>query len=171
MNIPRCNFPTPLAPLLCQVCPEYWTFCFGSRDFDPSHKIPQLGSCLFFSCHFLVWEKDLRSFIPVFTTLLGARALLPDFPFYWAGVFLLSSVSAVFQGKGTALENNINLTGGLWVPGIRNIPVSRLDRDLRGTESPVPLAEDALHSLCMPGASRPPCTLSLVCAFPFADFC
>lgn len=81
------------------------------------------------SCHFLVWEKDLRSFIPLFTTLLSARGLLPDFPFYWAGIFLLSSVHTVFQGKGTARENNINLTGGLWVPGIRNILVSRLDRD------------------------------------------
>lgn len=123
------------------------------------------------SCYYLVWEKDLRSFNPVFTTLLGARALLPHFPFYWAGMFLLSSVHAVFQGKGTAPENNISLAGGLWVPGIRNILVSRLDRDLRGTESPVPLAEDVLHSLCMPGASRPPCTLSLVCASLFADFC
>lgn len=123
------------------------------------------------SCLFLVWEKDLRNFIPVFTTLLGARALLPDFPFCWPGMFQFSSVHAVFQGKGSAPENNINLTGGLWVPGIRNILVGRLDRDRRGTESPVPLTEDVLHSLCMPGASRPPCTLSLVCAFPFADFC
>ncbi|XP_039573048.1 heme-binding protein 1-like isoform X1 [Passer montanus] len=68
-----------------------------------------------------VWEKDLRSFIPVFAALLGARALLPDFPFCWVGMFLLPSVHAVFQGKGTAPENNISLTGGPWVPGIRNI--------------------------------------------------
>lgn len=103
------------------------------------------------SCHFLVWENALRNFIPVFTTLLGARALLPDFLFYWAGMFLLSSVQAVFQGKGTAPDNSISLTEDLW-----SIPVSRLDRDRRGTGSPVPFAEDVLHSLCMPGVSRPP---------------
>lgn len=57
------------------------------------------------------------------------------------------------------------------MPGIRKILVSRQDSDWRGAESPVPLAEDALHSLCMPGASKPPCILPPVCAFPFADFC
>ncbi|XP_063008696.1 heme-binding protein 1-like isoform X2 [Melospiza melodia melodia] len=36
-------------------------------------------------------------------------------------MFLLFSVHAVFQGKGIAPENTISLTGGLWVPGIRNI--------------------------------------------------
>lgn len=107
-------------------------------------------------------EKDLRSFIPVFTALLGARALLLDFPFCWAGMFLLSSVHSVFQGKGTVPENNISLTGGLWAPGIRNILVSRLDRDGRGADSPVPLAEDVLHSLCQePPAPLAPCPLSV----------
>lgn len=84
---------------------------------------------------------------------------------------LLSSVHAGLQGKGTVPENHVNLAGGLWVPGIGNILVSRQDSDWRGAESPVPPAEDVLHSLCVPGASKPPCTLSPVCAFPFADFC
>lgn len=57
------------------------------------------------------------------------------------------------------------------MPGMRNILVSRQDSGWRGAESPVPPAEDVLHSMCMPGASKPPCTLSSVCAFPFADFC
>lgn len=167
MNIPRCNFPIPLAPLLCQVCSEYWTIevWTPATEFHSWNWVHVSSS----SCHFLVWEKDLRSFVPVFSTLLGARALLPDFPLGWVGMFLLSSVHAVFQGKGTAPENTISLTGGLWVPGIRNILVSRPDR--RGTGSPVPLAEDVLHSLCMPGASRSSCTLSLVCASPFAVSC
>lgn len=170
MNIHRWNFPIPLAPLLCQVCSEYWTFCVGNGEFDSCHKFHS-WNCVHVSsssCHFLVWQKDLRSFILVFITLLGARALLPDFPWYWVGMFVILSACSV-PGKGTAPENNISLTGGLWVPGIRNILVSRPHR--RGTESPVALAEDVLHSLCMPGASRPPCTLSLVCVFHFADFC
>lgn len=172
MNISRCNFPTPLPPFLCQVCPEYWTFCVGNRDFDPCHRIPQLGSCLFFLLALLDVEKDLRSFILVFATLLGARALRPDFPFCWAGMFLLSSVHTVFQGKGTAPENNISLTGGLWVPGIWSILVSRPDRDGRGTESPVRLAEDVLHSLCQePPAPLAPCPLSVpFLLLPFAQY-
>lgn len=77
----------------------------------------------------------------------------------------------MLQGRGTVPKNNINLTGGLWVPGIRNILVNRQDSNWRGAESPGPSAEDVLHSLCMPGASKPACTLSPVCAFPFTDFC
>lgn len=57
------------------------------------------------------------------------------------------------------------------MPGIRNILVNRQDSNRRGAESPVPSAEDVLHSLCMLGASKPACTLSPVCAFPFTDFC
>lgn len=57
------------------------------------------------------------------------------------------------------------------MPGIGDILVSRQDSYWRGAESPVSPAEDVLHSLCMPGVSKPPCTLSPVCAFPFADFC
>lgn len=56
------------------------------------------------------------------------------------------------------------------MPGIRNILVHRQDSD--GVEqSPALPAEDALHSVCMPGASKPPPSLSHVCAAPFADFC
>lgn len=51
----------------------------------------QLGSCLFFRLSLLGMAKGSeRSFVPTFTAFLGARALLPDFPFYLlAGGFLL----------------------------------------------------------------------------------
>lgn len=57
------------------------------------------------------------------------------------------------------------------MPGIKNILVSRQDSNWRGAEGPLPPAEDVLHSLCMSGASKPPCILSPLCAFPFAAFC
>lgn len=57
------------------------------------------------------------------------------------------------------------------MPGIKNILVSRQDSNWRGAEGPLSPTEDVLHSLCMSGASKPPCILSPLCAFPFAAFC
>lgn len=73
----------------------------------------QLGSCLFFLLSLLgMGGGSEMSFVPTFTVLLGARALLPDFPCYWA-LSLLSSVHTMLQENGAAPKDNVNLTGGL----------------------------------------------------------
>lgn len=56
------------------------------------------------------------------------------------------------------------------MPRSMNVHLSRQDIKWRGADTLVSPAEDVLHSLCMPGVSKPSCALSPLCAFPFTDF-
>ncbi|XP_039241467.1 heme-binding protein 1-like isoform X3 [Pipra filicauda] len=82
-------------------------------------SLHQLGSCLFFLLSLLrMGEGSERSFV-LFWMLELFCQIFPSTG--WESFCSLSSVHTVFQGKGTVPEDNISLTGGLWVPGIRNI--------------------------------------------------